>query len=388
MFFKGYRRKDGKVGIRNKYLIISVDECCEGVARNIAKNSQDVIVLTNAQTCMLGGNEETFNQMKALADHPNIVGVLVLAMGCGSIPPESITRDLVKSGKPFEHIVIEKVRGTRNAINLGIDHINKFKELNKDIKREDIPVSELIVGVKCGGSDTSSGLTSNPVVGGTLDRIVDLGGTGIGGELFELIGCEELLKKRAVNEEVAKKIDRLIYNEKARWGVPGVGVETMSVGNYVGGLSTIEEKSVGAYSKMGTKEIKGVLEINHIKVDKPREKGFYLSEVTMVCGGSGVNYASLGAHIILWTTGAAGFNNSIVPVIRVSGNEELFNDDMDINASGLTRGEESLSSIVDRTLSKVLEVASGEKTAIEDLADSTLTLYQKDRRVETLLCNK
>lgn len=386
MFFKGYRRKDGKVGIRNKYLIISVDECCEGIARNISKNFEDVIVLTNAYTCMLGGNEETFNQMKAVAEHPNIVGVLVLAMGCGSIPPESITNHLNKSGKPFEHIIVEREKGTRNAIKLGIDYINKFKELNREFKMEDISISELIVGVKCGGSDTSSGLTSNPVVGGTIDKLVELGATGIGGELFELIGCEELLKSRAKNEEVAKKIDNLISKEKARWGVAGVGVETMSVGNYVGGLSTIEEKSVGAYSKMGTKEIQDVLEINHLKIDKPTAKGFYLSEVTMVCGGSGVNFASLGAHIILWTTGAAGFNNSIVPVIRVSGNEELMTEDMDINASGLITGEENLPSIIDRTLDKIISVSSGEKTAVEDLADSTLTLYQKDRRVETLLC--
>lgn len=388
MHFKGYRRKDGKVGIRNKYLILSVDECCEGIARNIGKKFDDAVVFTNAYTCMLGGNEESFNQMKAVAEHPNIVGVLVIAMGCGSIPPESITVDLEEAGKPFAHIVVEKEKGTRNSINLGIEHINSFKEFNKDLKREDIPISELIVGVKCGGSDTSSGLTSNPVAGGTIDKLVDLGGTAIGGELFELIGCEDILKKRAKNEEVAKKIDELILREKLRWGVEGAGMETMSIGNYVGGLSTIEEKSLGAYSKMGTKEIKDVLEINHLRVDKPREKGFYLSEVTMLCGGSGVNFASLGAHIILWTTGAAGFNNAIVPVVRISGNEDLMTEDIDIDASGILTGEEDINSIVDRTLEKLIRTASGEKTAVEDLADSTLTLYQKDRRVETLICRK
>lgn len=388
MYFKGYKRKDGKVGIRNKYLIVSVDECCEGVARNIARGFDDVVVLTNAYTCMLGGNEETFNQMKAIAAHPNIVGVLVIAMGCGSIPPKSITEDLGESGKPFAHIVVEKEKGTRNSIKMGIDHINEFKELNKDLKREDISISELIVGVKCGGSDTSSGLTSNPAAGATLDRLVELGGTAIGGELFELIGTEEVLKKRAKNEKVAKKIDDLIFKEKARWGVKGAGMETMSVGNYVGGLSTIEEKSLGALSKMGTKEIKDVLEINHEKIEQPTEKGFYLSETTMLCGGSGVNFASLGAHIILWTTGAAGFENAIVPVIRISGNEDLMTEDMDIDASGIITGEEDQSSIVDRTLDTILKTASGQLTAVEDLADSTLTLYQKDRRVETLLFDK
>lgn len=386
MKFKGYRRKDGKIGIRNKYLIISVDECCEGIARNILKSFDDVLVLTNSYTCMLGGNEETFNQMKAIAEHPNIIGVLVLAMGCGSIRPESITNDLQSTGKPYKHIVVEDVKGTRNAINLGIKYIEEFKQSNRNMIREDIDISELVIGVKCGGSDTSSGLTSNPAVGETVDKIVELGGTAIGGELFELIGCENILKRRAKNDEVAKKIDNLIYKEKIRWGVDGAGVETMSVGNYVGGLSTIEEKSLGAYSKMGSKQIEDVLEINHIKVDKPKNKGFYLSEVTMLCGGAGVNFASLGAHIILWTTGAAGFNNSIVPVLRFSGNEDLMTEDMDINASGIITGEEDINSIVEKAIDKIINVASGEKTAVEDLADSTLTLYQKDRRVETLLC--
>lgn len=385
MKFKGYRRENGTFGIRNKTLIISVDECCEGIARSISQEVENSIVLTNWYTCMLGGNEETYNQLVEVGKHPNIGGVLILAMGCGSIPIEELKNEIAESKKPVETLNIQEVGGTRKSIELGIEKLSKITEKINKIKREDIPIEELIIGVKCGGSDTSSGIASNPSVGNAVDKLVDLGATCIGGELFELQGCQRKLNSRAVSENVAEKIETLIENERKRWGVDGVNLETMSIGNYVGGLTTIEEKSLGALHKTGEKPIIDILKINKDVIEKPQENGFYLSETTMLCGGAGVNYASLGAHLILWTTGSAGFNNSIVPVIRVSGNENVFNDDMDIDARGIMNGTETVDDIGDNIVDLVKEIASGEKTNIEDIGYSTLTLYQKDQRVEKQL---
>lgn len=385
MEFLGYRRENGQIGIRNKILIISVDECCDGIARKIGEASENTVILTNWYTCMLGGNEETFNQMIAVGKSPNVAGVLVLAMGCGSISPESIVNPIEAIGKKVKYLVCQKEGGTRKTIEKGKEIVKEMDNYIENLVPEKFPLNKLVVGVKCGGSDTSSGIASNPSVGKMVDTLVEMGGTCIGGELFELIGCEKVLTKRAVNDKVKEKILTLIDNEKKRWSVEGTDLETMSIGNSVGGLTTIEEKSLGALHKMGHKPIEDVLQINKDFIDRPTKPGFYLSEVTMLCGGAGVNYAALGAHIIVWTSGAAGFNNPIVPVIRVSGNSELINDDIDINVSGIMSGEIGIDEGGRLIVEKIAKVANGEKTNLEDIGSSTLTLYQKDQRVENLV---
>lgn len=385
MEFMGYERPDGSVGIRNKILIIAVDECCEGIARGIARHSEEAVVLTNWHTCMLGGNEETFRQMIAVGKNPNVAAVMVIAMGCGSILPSQVGDEIAKTGKPVVCMTCEQHKGTRNTVAYGVECLKKFEVLIGQLERRPCPVSKLVVGVKCGGSDTSSGIASNPSAGAALDRLVDMGAICIGGELFELQGCEEILARRAVSPNVAEKIVTLISNEMRRWSVEGTDVETMSIGNCVGGLTTIEEKSLGALHKMGSHPIRDVLQINKDFIDKPVAPGFYLSEATMLCGGAGVNYASLGAHIILWTSGGAGFQNSIVPVIRISGNSDLINEDIDIDASAIMDGTAGVDDIARQIVQRVTEVASGSPTNIEGIGDSTMTLYQKDQRVETLL---
>lgn len=388
MNFKGYKRADGSIGIRNKTLIIAVDECCDGIARGISDKVKDSVVLTNWYTCMLGGNEETFNQMIAVGKNPNIGGVLVISMGCGSILPEQIAKPIADTGKMVDTLICQKNGGTRKSIEIGAEKLQAIRNEIDKAPRVEVPISELIVGVKCGGSDTSSGMASNPSVGNAVDKLIDMGGIAIGGELFELQGCQQNLKRRAVSEEVFNKIDSLIEAERIRWSVEGTNVETMSIGNSVGGLTTIEEKSFGALYKMGSKPIEDILEINKDFIEKPKKSGFYLSETTMLCGGAGVNFASLGAQVILWTSGAAGFNNSIVPVIRVSGNEDLFNDDMDIDARGIMNGTDTVDNVGNEILKNIVEVANGKKTQLEDIGSATLTLYQKDQRLESLLFKK
>lgn len=383
--FTGYLRPNGQIGIRNKLLIIAVDECCDGLARNIAKPFEEAVVLTNWYTCMLGGNEETFHQMIAVGQNPNIGGVLVVSMGCGSILPEQIAEPLRAAGQAVDTLTCEKEGGTRRTIEAGREKMEALRGKMLAHPRVEVPAGRLVVGVKCGGSDTSSGIASNPSVGTAVDKLVDMGATCIGGELFELQGCELLLAKRAATPKVAAKIQKLIANEQHRWGVEGTDIETMSVGNCVGGLTTIEEKSMGALHKMGSRRIEDILEINKYGVDRPSRPGFYLSEASMLCGAAGVNFAAMGAHMILWTSGAAGFNNAIVPVIRVSGNEALINEDIDISAAGIMDGTCGVNEVADAIVSAVLRVASGEPTAIEGFGDATMTLYQKDQRVENLL---
>ncbi len=384
MKFKAYLRSDGSVGIRNRILIVAVDECCNGIAQNIAKEFEEAVVLTNYYTCMLGGNEESFNQMIANATNPNVAAVLVLAMGCGSIDPKLIVKEVASNGRLVESLTCQEIGGTRKTIEKGINILRSFEKEISSLSRQEFPMSKLVVGIKCGGSDTSSGIASNPSVGLAADKLIDMGGICIGGELFELQGCQKELDART-KPDIARKIEDLIERERIRWSVEGTNVETMSIGNSIGGLTTIEEKSLGALHKFGTKEIVDILEINDKFIDKPSRSGFYLSEATMLCGGSGVNFASYGAHMILWTSGAAGFENPLVPVIRVSANEELINDDIDIDARGIMNGSEDLETVADRIIDKLAYIASGNKTQIEGIASATMTLYQKDQRLESML---
>lgn len=383
--FKGFQRPDGSVGIRNKILVVAVDECCEGIARAVARPFPDAVILTNAYTCMMGGNEETFHQLVAVGQNPNVAGVLVLAMGCGSIAPEWVADPIRATGRPVYTVVSQQCGGTRAAVRAGLAHMQALQAAADAAPRVDASLAGLRVGIKCGGSDTSSGLASNPAVGAAADLLVENGATCVGGELFELIGCEELLRERAVNARVGDKIVDMILCEKRRWGVPGVEVETMSVGNSVGGLTTIEEKSLGALHKMGSKPIQDVLRISHEGVEKPSAPGFYLSDATMLCGAAGVNFAALGCQMVMWTTGGAGFNSALIPVVRVSGNSLLFNEDMDVDVSGIMTGTMSVEQAGNSVVNAVLATAGGRPTAVEDIADATMTLYQKDRRLESLL---
>lgn len=387
MQFNGYLRADGSVGIRNKVLIIAVDECMDGIARNISSKIDDSVVITNHATCMLGGNEETLNNMINIGLNPNIAGVLVIAMGCGSIDPQLVANALKNINKPVRTLTALKESGTKNSINQGLRLARELKEEAEKCERVLVDISKLIVGVKCGGSDTSSGLASNPSVGDAVDRLVDLGATVIAGELMELVGVEDEVCKRAVSPKVADKIRRLISQEEKRWSV-GTETEVMSIGNCVGGLTTIEEKALGALSKTGTRSIQDILEINQKYHEKPNKPGMYLSDVTMLCGGSATHFAALGTQLILWTSGGAGFENSIVPVIRISGNKKLINDDIDIDATKIMRGEESSQEVGERIIDRVMEVADGKMTNVEEIGGySYATLYQKDIRLEKCLGN-
>lgn len=383
--FVGFGRADGSVGIRNHVLIMAVDECCEGMARAVADSIDSGIVVTNYNTCMYGGNEEMINTMVHTGLNPNVAGVLVMAMGCGSIDPEIVAAPIRAVGKPSHSLVCVKQKGTRATLEEAKALAQQLQQAADAAPRVERPLSDLVIGVKCGGSDTSSGIASNPSVGRAVDKLVDLGATAIAGELIELIGCEAILRERAVSEAVANKIEQLIHEEEHRWHIEGAEVETMSIGNSVGGLTTLEEKSFGALSKTGTRPIQNVLRINHRIHEKPTVPGMYLSEATHLCGGAGMHFAALGAHLILWTTGGAGFNNAIVPVIRISGNETLINDDIDIDASGIMRAEEGVDSVSDRIVAKATAVARGEETSIESIGYAYCTLYQKDQRLESLL---
>ena len=384
--FKGYIRPDGGVGIRNRLLVIGVDECVDGVCRAVAADyGSEAVVLTNFVTCMLGGNEELVHNIVGVGKNPNIGAVLVVAMGCGSILPEDIAAAIAESGKPCRAMRVMEQGGSRRAIAHGRALAAELHGTLARVKREDAPVSKLVVGVKCGGSDASSGLASNPVAGYAADKLLEAGATVIGGEIIELIGGEKFMLERCVSQAVREKLARIMKAEEARWSVPGVETEIMSVGNSVGGLTTIEEKTLGALHKYGTHPVQDVLEFNKHGIEKPAAPGFYLSEAAHLCGAAGTHFAAMGAQMIMWTSGGAGFDNQIVPAVRISGNPELFTEDQDIDARAIMEGRATSAEIGEKLFTRLLEVAGGAATNIEGLAYSYASIYQKDQRLEKYL---
>ncbi|WMC11000.1 UxaA family hydrolase [Oceanimonas pelagia] len=383
--FQGYRRANGQAGIRNHILILAIDECAEGIAQAIRQKVSDCVIVTNHYTCMYGGNEELVNIMIGAGLNPNVAGALILNMGCGSIDPALIAAPLEQAGKPVRRLSIIKNNGTRQTIRQGIELAQELVAQAAEVPVEPVSISELLVGVKCGGSDTSSGIASNPAVGRAVDALVDAGASCVAGELIELIGCEDILRQRAVTPAVADKLERLILDEERRWHVPGTEVETMSIGNSVGGLTTLEEKALGALHKTGTRPIQDVLRITPQGIEQPQAPGMYLSETSHLCGASGMHFAALGAQVILWTTGGAGFSNPIVPVIRVSGNASLITEDIDVDVSGIMAATQSVDQAADQVLDCLDRVIDGEQTAIEEVGFAYCSLYQKDQRLETLI---
>ncbi len=392
MFFMGYPRPDGSAGVRNLILIMAVTDCMEGVARKISEKVRDSVVVTQNHGCLVIGNEQVIHNMIGIAENPNIAAVLLLGMGCESLRPDILAERLSGSGKPVEILVCTKEGGTKNTIEKGIAVASKMREEADKIKRQKTELSKLIVAVKCGGSDTSSGIASNPSVGAFADKLVSCEGKIIFSEPIEAIGGEEELYKRAVSEEVIADIRELVQSEDKRFNVPSAKMEHMCKGNVLGGLTTIEEKSIGSLHKSGNAPIKGVLKNNQEILEKPSEGGVYFQEGTHYDAMTTAHFVAAGAQIIIFTTGAgAGMNNIIAPTIRVCGNAQVIDSviaDIDIDASGVMRGEESITQVGERLFNEAIEIADGKETKLEQYGYSSFIIYRKDPRLEYFLFKK
>jgi altronate dehydratase large subunit len=388
MNFLGYERPDGSVGIRNLVVVMSPADCSEPVARMIAEGAEGAVAITQHYGCIPG--QMVANTLIGVGENPNVAAVLVVGMGCEGMPASALGKVMKKTGKPVEWISIQELGGTSNTISKGKQILRDLSEKVSGLKRREFDVSELIVGVKCGGSDTSSGLAGNPAVGVFVDMLVDAGGSAIMMEPIEAVGAEEPLAARAVNTRVREKIYKMIGDEEKRWSVPGAQMEFMCKGNVEGGLTTIEEKSLGAIHKSGSRTIRDVLENTDRRLEKvPKGGGVYLQDGTHMEPMAMSFMAAAGAHMVIFVTGCGGtFGHAIVPFIKVTGNPETYrrmSQDMDINAGTILTGEESMESAGKRIFNEIIEVASGKLTLGEKLGYDNFSVFRQDPRLEVLL---
>lgn len=367
-WFWGYRRSNGRVGIRNHVLVMAGVHCGNGVVERIGKAEPKVVALPHIYGCSQLGEDliRTKQVISAYISHPNVASALLIGLGCESLPTCEIAEELRSCGYSVECLLIQEAGGSRRAVEHGIRIVRNMLKHTEKEERVRCPVSELVVGVECGGSDAWSGVTANPVVGGVADILVALNGTVILSEVTEFFGAEHLLISRAVSEEIASKILEAVYRREQVAKEMGANLRGAqpSPGNMAGGLTTIEEKSLGAILKGGTSPIREFLRYG----EPPSEKGLVIMDtsgnevesVTAMVAGS--------AQLILFTTGrGTPVGNPIAPVIKIASNCEVFDrlrDDFDFDAGHILTGTSAVFTSK-RLFNAMLEVASGELTAAE-----------------------
>ena len=383
--FQGYLRQDGRKGIRNVIVVAYLVECAHHVSRRIVTLANDMDVhLIGFPGCF--PNEYAFRMMNAVCTHPNVGGALLVSLGCESMNREKLLTLIRASGRPAELLVIQEAGGTRATIDAGVAAVTQLREQIAQVKRVPMALNELIVGTICGGSDGTSGITANPAVGRCFDALVAADATCIFEETGELIGCETVMADRATTPELGAAIEACVEKAEHYYRVMGFG--SFAPGNADGGLTTLEEKSMGAYSKSGSSPISGLIKPGDI----PPAGGLYLLDVVpdgeprfgfpnISDNAEIVELIACGSHVILFTTGRGSVvGSAISPVIKVCANPETFRrmaGDMDVNAGRILEGEASLDDVGEEILGKVIAVASGARSVSEDLGHQEFILTYK-----------
>ena len=385
MHFLGYKRPDGRVGIRNRVLILPTCACSSETCRLAAAQVTGVISLINQNGCaqVRGDLEITRQVLAGLAANPNIYGTVLIGLGCESNQPEEMA-DLIRSktNKPLEILAIQEAGGTVATIGKAVGYARQMVTAASEIQRQQCDISELIVGTECGGSDPTSGIAANPLVGNLSDRLIDLGASSILCETTELIGAEHLLAKQAASPAVAGRIYEIIerYEDHLRKAGESLRDGNPSPGNKAGGISTIEEKSLGCIHKGGHSPIVEVVDYAQI----PTKKGLVIMDtpgydIASVCG-----VAAGGAQMLVFTTGrGTPTGNAVMPVYKITANRityEKMRDNIDFDASPILSGEKSIDDMGRELLEEVIRVANGkvpkaEAYGFNELAISRLCNY-------------
>lgn len=369
--FKGYLRQDGSIGIRNHILVLPMVVCANSVVEAIGREYQEVITIPHVYGCTFDSvsNQEITETFIGIGNNPNVASVLLVSLGCETIKLNEVYEGIKNTGKNVEKVTIQEVGGTLKAIEKSREIVEEFiNTLEDNTKIVEATLEDLIIGTECGASDSYSGLSANPVVGYVSDKLVRAGSTVILTELTECVGAEDILADQCVSEEIVKEL--LIAIKETEGNLARVGtsdIVDISPGNIAGGLTTIEEKSLGCIKKGGKTTIQEVL--GHGK--KPTKKGLVVMDAPGHDIESMVALAAGGVSLIYFTTGRGSpAGNPIVPVVKVCSNSQTFskiNDNMDINAGTVIDGTKSISEVGEELFDYTLKVIGGEETKAERL---------------------
>ncbi|NLN72515.1 MAG: UxaA family hydrolase [Thermoplasmatales archaeon] len=373
--FMGYLRKNGEVGVRNHVVVLPTIGCANELAWRISKEVPDSVLLTHNHACIRLGEDaqRAKRTLVGIGRNPNVHSVLIVGLGCESIKAEDLAAEIATTEKPVFAVSVESNSTYDAVVKEGVSHLAAFVELANQEKRVPCDVSKLTIGIKCGGSGTVSAISSNPSVGHAADLLINAGGTVLFTETAELIGAQDVLAERACCDEVKnlllQKVNNLLDKVKLN-GVDILGSEPTQ-GNILSGLTTIEEKSLGAISKSGTSVLKGVLDY----AQAPTGNGLFFVDGTTQASQLFIGKFASGAQIQIFSYGGgypARFRYlpsyppgvKSLPVIKVLGSSDDLTekDHFDIYAGDIITGIESVGAVGDRIYSLILDVASGKET--------------------------
>jgi altronate hydrolase len=385
MTLAGFPRADGRKGIRNVLVVAYLVECAHHVAREIAAPFRDDGVhLIGFPGCY--PNAYALAMMEKLCTHPNVGGAVLVSLGCEGFDKRRLARTIEASGRPVHTLGIQQTGGTRSTIAAGREWVSSTLPQLRAQPTVPMRIDELTVGTICGGSDATSGLTANPAMGVAFDLLVAQGATTIFEETGELIGMEHLMAARAKTQPLGEELKRTVA--KAAEYYATLGYASFAPGNADGGLTTIEEKSLGAYAKSGQSRIDGIVKPGI----EPPASGLYLLDVVpdgeVRFGFPNINdnaeiaeLIACGSHVILFSTGRGSVvGSAIAPVIKVCANPDTYRrmgDDMDVDAGRILEGKATLDAVGREIVDLVRRVGNGEATRSEELGHQEFILTYK-----------
>lgn len=388
----GYGRPDGTKGVRNLVVVVYTVECAKHVAHKIAGDQEDVHVV-GFPGCT--DNQYAVRLLLAIVRNPNVGAVLAVGLGCEYTRPDKIAELAAESGRPASWFYIQDKGGTLPGIRHGQAEVRRLQEhLASTTRRVAMGIADLAVGGECGGSDATSGLAANPTLGRTFDRLVAAGGTAVWEETVEMIGLKAALVARAACAGAAEEI-AAAYDKAERY-CKDVRQYSVSPGNFAGGLTTIEEKSLGSYAKSGSSRIEGVVRV----AQRPSHPGLWLLDSVpdphfMQFGYTNPNdteglmdLISVGCQILIYTTGRGSVTGSpIAPTIKVTGNSRTYRrmeGDMDFDAGRLLDGGLSLDEAGEELLDLIVDTAAGRPTKPEALGHREYFIMYKHQDAPSL----
>ena len=377
---RGYRRPDGRIGIRNHVLVLSTCGCANVVARRIAAAVPGAMAIPCAKGCgQVGSGIDIMRRcLVNLALNPNVFATLLVGLGCETTKPYELAERIREvSEKPLEVMAIQDCGGSERAVAHGIELARALVEQAAAVERCEMGLGDLVLGTNCGGSDATSGLAANPVVGAVSDAVVAGGGTVMLGETTELIGTEDIIAARAATPEVSDDVYRIVHGLEKSFAEAGVDVRgaNPSPGNMAGGLSTLEEKALGGISKGGTSQIAEVVPYGAV----PTKRGLVVMDTPGYDIESVSGMTAGGAQVLIFTTGrGTPIGNPLIPVIKVTGNAETYArmaDNMDFDASGVIEGTQTIDELGSSLLELLERVCDGEQPAAERLGFDDFAIY-------------
>jgi len=392
MNFLGYKRPDGSVGIRNYVLVIPGGFLGNNICSFV--NGTRTILTADSGSGRTSRDRETVARtLIGLGMNPNVASVIVHSLSVGSgypeLSPSRIAEEIASSGKRVELIDVSKEASTLQALEKGIKLAREMVLEASQLRRQPFSLEYLAVGVKCGSSDTTSGIAGNPVIGNLFDRIVAAGGTAFFGENTEIIGAEHVLAKRGVTQEVSRRILEVAAETEEIAKSTGEDIRTINPvpSNIAGGISTLEEKSLGAIRKSGSALIQGVLKYG----ERPKSKGLYFVDNWMSMGSIFAGYAASGAQLVMFQLGGGGVSGNdllynstavVTPLMWTTANPKtlaMASTSIDFYSGTVIEGKDTIEEAGEKLLQKVLDIASGTFTKVETMryADPT-QIYLKD----------